>query len=382
MIITCPNCDTRYLVPESDIGAEGRRVRCASCMHLWFVEPPTVTLDLGQRQMIEPEPEPEDPPSPPEPPEPPRPPDPPRPGHFPDPAPVEAGAARQTDPPRPSAHHDPAPVEPNRPPEPAPEAAARPVGPLSEESPPAAEAEDVAADVAEDGPVPVEDDADEAAAEPVAGPPAPETPDVSEFIRRGGRDGDGGSARRRAANLPAIRVEAARWVPYGWAALGVFVVAVTLSLTLFRAGIADGWPASQRLYAFFAPSAEETPAAAAPATRGPAETAVAATGAHPSTFVSIGYPDPPYEINRRAGAVVLTILPEIRNSGAVPVDLPAIRGVLRNDQGAEVHSWQFQPDPARLEPGDSRKYRTEVSVNNPAQVKEFELLLQWPTSPS
>ena len=371
MIITCPNCDTRYLVPESDIGAEGRRVRCANCMHLWFAEPPPMTLDLGQRQMIDPAPAPS--PSEPPPPEPPRPPDPPRPGHFPDPAPLESDVDLQPDPPRPSAHHDPAPVEANRPREPAPEAPEHPVQPRSEERPPAAE-------VAEEAPVPVRDEAGEAATAPAAPPPAPEAPDVTEFLRRGSRRGDGRASRRGSANLPAVRVEAARWVPYGWAALGVFVVAVMLSLYIFRHGIAAGWPASERLYAVFASPAEPPPAATASAPSRPAEPA--ATAAHPSTFVSIGYPDPPYEINRRAGAVILTILPEIRNAGPVTVDLPAIRGVLRNDQGAEVHSWQFQPDPARLGPGVSRKYRTEVAVSNPAQVKEFELLLQWPTSPS
>ncbi len=40
MIIACPACSTRYVVPDSAIGLEGRTVRCAKCKHSWFQEGP------------------------------------------------------------------------------------------------------------------------------------------------------------------------------------------------------------------------------------------------------------------------------------------------------------------------------------------------------
>lgn len=49
MIIACPACSTRYVVPDSAIGPEGRTVRCAKCRHSWF-------QDAGELDFVAPEP--------------------------------------------------------------------------------------------------------------------------------------------------------------------------------------------------------------------------------------------------------------------------------------------------------------------------------------
>jgi predicted Zn finger-like uncharacterized protein len=44
MIIACPACATRYVVPDSAIGAEGRTVRCAKCRHSWYQDGPALAV--------------------------------------------------------------------------------------------------------------------------------------------------------------------------------------------------------------------------------------------------------------------------------------------------------------------------------------------------
>ena len=44
MIISCPACTTRYVVPDNAIGMEGRTVRCAKCHHSWFQDGPELEL--------------------------------------------------------------------------------------------------------------------------------------------------------------------------------------------------------------------------------------------------------------------------------------------------------------------------------------------------
>src|SRR5215204_669571 len=45
MNVTCPACKTRYLVDDAALGgAEGRRVRCASCGNVWHYSPEAAAI--------------------------------------------------------------------------------------------------------------------------------------------------------------------------------------------------------------------------------------------------------------------------------------------------------------------------------------------------
>jgi predicted Zn finger-like uncharacterized protein len=57
MLLVCPSCRTRYVVPDSAIGSAGRQVRCANCRHSWFQEGPN-SVAPPPLEPIAPQPEP------------------------------------------------------------------------------------------------------------------------------------------------------------------------------------------------------------------------------------------------------------------------------------------------------------------------------------
>ena len=56
MILTCPQCATRYFLPEGSVGPGGRAVRCTQCAHVWQAH--AEATDEAQDLAPPPEPEP------------------------------------------------------------------------------------------------------------------------------------------------------------------------------------------------------------------------------------------------------------------------------------------------------------------------------------
>ncbi|MFD1789653.1 zinc-ribbon domain-containing protein [Sphingomonas floccifaciens] len=48
MILECTQCGSRYLVPDTAIGADGRTVRCANCRHSWFQPPALMDMSAAR----------------------------------------------------------------------------------------------------------------------------------------------------------------------------------------------------------------------------------------------------------------------------------------------------------------------------------------------
>lgn len=100
MILSCPNCATRFFVEDTVFGSARRKVRCSRCRHVWQQDPlPEDWEPPPPPGSPESAPQPEPPPPPPPTPEPPRPEPPRAPPPPPPPSPPQASMVDEMPPP-------------------------------------------------------------------------------------------------------------------------------------------------------------------------------------------------------------------------------------------------------------------------------------------
>ena len=48
MLLTCPSCNSKYLLNSADLKPNGRTVQCVKCDHKWFQEANTSNLEVSE----------------------------------------------------------------------------------------------------------------------------------------------------------------------------------------------------------------------------------------------------------------------------------------------------------------------------------------------
>lgn len=280
MIVACPECTTRFNLPLEAIPADGRRVRCGACKHVWHVDgvaraPGAEDADdhvealLSGEATVEPEPGLEDllPP-----------------GEG-DEDLSEAAEVPETE------EEKPPPVD------------------IAETGEPGA-----LADEAEGGDEPEDSPFDD------DGVPPPLRHSEPLAIEGRGKPRHGDSDP-----LVSPKVAMAGW--YGLAAFLVLVIGGTL---LFRESLREAWPPSRVLYAAIGMEEEARPRTIEDLSKEERE-----------SLLSIE--ELPVSTRREDGMIILTVTPVVRNASDLVVDLPPMLGTLTDELGVEVHRWQFQP---------------------------------------
>lgn len=300
MIIVCPSCRTKYLVADTAIGPAGRTVRCASCRHSWHQSPP---VEQAHRDLV--------------------------------------GAAAQPAPERPRVDWgDRQPLPPEPEPRPKPDWSAPPAEAAAGVEPRLAGERSSSFPGAYDAPPSWQAARAEAGAED-------ENPAQKDWNFP--RPAEGAQARWRTTSgaRPRAKVSPRRprgrrnpEVFWGRVAIGTVAVLLLVNLAVWR----DSIPSMSGLFAGLGIGAKGVDAA----------TKIAME----KLRVTYPPPEPPTDIGD--GRLQQAIVGTIENPTGDTVALPPLRGVMLDEAGKVVYTWQFRSTQQQIMPGQSISFTTVV----------------------
>lgn len=298
MILTCPNCSSKFKVPDNALGTEGRKVKCSKCEHRWHAMPEAAAA----------------------------------------PAPVAPAAPAPAAPAAPAAAAEaPAPAPPVE--------EAAPPPPPPPPPPPAAEEGGAEAEAAPPPPPPpaLDDDDDEAPPPP---PPDPEAVgDVVDAVTEALAESIGEDALPEMSGEPPIpaapgaspaaapKKKSKLWL-HLVIGLVVFIVAVATAGVFMRQTLVHYFPPANMLFMMVGL---------------PADTL--------GYGLNILTPKTSQKLDDKDR--VLEIKGEIENTTGKVADLPMLKATLRNSKGDDLLSWTFKAKDPRVLPGEKVGYRTE-----------------------
>lgn len=265
MIITCPNCSSRFRLNADLLGDAGRNVKCAKCSHGWFADPSALAEE---------------------------------------PAPAAARPAPKAAAPAPPPPAPPPPAPP--PPAPPPPAPPPPAPPPP--APPIPEKEDEQAPADDEAPPGQEEEDDSAP------PPIPTEEEIAQFQAR-----------------PEPKPSTLKW----WGLLFVVIVLIVVGLFFYSRDIVAMYPPSNKLFTMLGMG---------------------------GNVLGSGLQIPDYKIETRADGKdrLVVIKGQVKNTTEHVIDVPLLRGSVKDSKGIELYVWWFKTKEPRVLGGEAVAYETDI----------------------
>lgn len=304
MILVCPECESRFKVKPEAIGDSGRVVKCAKCGHKWkatkdeLQEPGSASPKTATKKA-------------------------PSKAAAKTASPKKASGAK-TSVPKADAPKADAPKA--KQPDPAPDLES------ASEADSAVEETDVALPPMEDFSNPPKSDPGDTSSEgddedDFTPPPPPPMADEADMP---------------PLPPPDLKIKPRKTVPVkrqsplkAWIALGVILVILSSAFMLLQGAITEAYPPAIKIYKVLGLPVDE-----------------------------LGYglelPQPQAEALRDGEERKLVISGVVENTTDEPVDIPLLRGSLKNTDGEDLYSWAFKPSEAQAFPGETIAYETTI----------------------